>query len=239
MDVLLIGDYIKIFQENQLFKIEFKYAAYELINSLIKTCIITGASSDDKYKTISFTAYSIKTLDMYKTEETRGGRTHLTISEAAKMIQSLSIQLKYLIEEEESMILGYNPDYIIIINDDTYVYLGSELISKLDSDCNEMTSINCPFDPSDFLFSPEMLKINKIPSYIHFKSSYFSLALLIITLITEDDYLYKTYITQHNSNNPNNILDALKHHPIKNTKIYWLLSRCLEEDINKRCMLLI
>ena len=37
----------------------------------------------------------------------------------------------------------------------------------------------------------------------------------------------------------NNPLSYLDKHPIKNTKLYWLLSRCLEEDPNKRSIIFI
>jgi hypothetical protein len=81
-----------------------------------------------------------------------------------------------------------------------------------------------------------MLGIKELPSYIHFKTSYFSLGLLIIYSVLEEDEFYIEYI---NHNKPSNILNVLNNHPIKNSKLYWLLSRCLVEEAKDRSIILL
>ena len=96
--------------------------------------------------------------------------------------------------------------------------------------------ISCPFKPTDFFFSPEMIKIKELPAYVHFKISYFSLACLIMKLLLGDDEFYMEYLKDNHSSK---ILEYLNNHPIRETKIYWLLSRCLVEQPNNRSILLI
>jgi serine/threonine protein kinase len=195
-----------------------------------------GSSTDENYKMITFKAASVKTLDRYMQEyELIRGKKSLLVPDAVKMISSLVKQLFYLINKTSSTILGYNQSDIIVINDETFAFLGSELVANFDVDTEE-AMISCPFSPKDFFFSPEVIKIKEIPTYIHYKTSYFSLACLIIYAILGDDEFYVEYLKHKQIDK---IIEYLDTHQIKQTKIYWLLSRCLVEDPNNRSILLI
>jgi serine/threonine protein kinase len=151
------------------------------------------------------------------------------------MLKSLVVQLNYLITKGSCTILGYDPEEIIVINDEKFAFLGSELVAKIDEESN-MAMISCPYSRSDFFVSPELLKIKELPSYVHFKTAYFSLALVIIYMLLGDREFYTEYL---NDNHSENILTFLNNHPIKNSKFYWLLSRCLVEDAKERSIILI
>lgn len=236
-DIILSQGDIKIKKENSIFKMDFKYKAYPIINSILKTNILKGGSSDETYKSIIFKADSVKTLQQYRQEKRiQHGKNGMLISDVAKLIRCLVMQLSYLIEEESMTILGYNPHDIIVINDEKFAFLGNELVANIDPEGIELAMISCPFLPTDFFCSPELLKIKEIPSFIHYKTSYFSLGLLIIYCLLEDDEFYHDYLSEINIQN---LLDVLNNHPIKNTKIYWLLSRCLDEEPKKRSIILI
>ena len=80
-----------------------------------------------------------------------------------------------------------------------------------------------PFNREGFI-SPEVLKINSIPTELNYKTIYYSLAALIIY-----------FLFDKNINNLNNIDDlkcVLK--PIEGTKLFGLLNRCLFEESNSR-----
>ena len=236
-NIILERDNIKITNENSIFKIEFKYAAYSLINSLIKTRIIQGGSTDETYKRIIFKAKSVKTLDEYKKDKMISqGRKNLLVSDVANVIMSLSAQLNYLIVLEFHTIIGYNPSDIIVINDEKFAFLGSELVANIDTYDEYMATISCPFSANDFLFSPEILKITEIPSKIHYKTAYFSLGILLVYMLLGDDDFYKDYLKHKHSEK---ILESLNSHPVKDTRIYWLLSRCLVEEPKNRSIILI
>jgi hypothetical protein len=117
------------------------------------------------------------------------------------------------------------------------VFIGSELVANIDidEDC-EMATISYPFSTSDFFVSPELLKVKEIPSKIHYKTAYFSLGLLLIYVLLADDDFYKDYLKHNHSEK---ILESLNSHPVKNTRIYWLLSRCLVEEAKNRSIILI
>jgi hypothetical protein len=232
--IILKRDNVKITSENKVFNIEFKFSAYSLINSLIKTRIIQGGSTDDKYKSIIFKASSVKTLEEYQNDKMKiQGKKNILISDIAKMIRTLSIQLNYLIECGSSTIIGYNPEDIIVINDEKFAFIGSETIANIDLN---MATISSPFSANDFFVSPELLNIKEIPSKVHFKVAYFSLGLLLIYMLLADDEFYIDYLKHKHSEK---LLDSLNNHPIKNTRIFWLLSRCLVEDPNRRSIILI
>jgi hypothetical protein len=237
MEELNLNENIKIKNENSIYTIEFKTSSYSIIRSLIKTRIIQGGSTDESLKKIRFKAESVKTLSKYQAEKKlSNGKKCLLVSDVAKMIRSLVVQLNYLIEKESSTILGYNPSEVIVINDEKFAYLGSELVANIDVEDNGMAMISCPFSPNNFFVSPELLRVTELPSFINYKTAYFSLGLLIIYALLGDDDFYKEFLKQNNSEK---ILDVLSNHPIKHTRIYWLLSRCLVEEPKNRSIILI
>jgi serine/threonine protein kinase len=236
-NIILESENVKIKNDNNIFKIEFKLSAYSLINSLIKTRIIQGGSTDETYKSIIFKANSVKSLEEYKKDKMISqGKKILSVSDLSKAILSLSMQLNYLIEIECDTILGYNPSDIIVINDEKFAFIGSELVANIDIEDNKMATISWPFCASDFYISPELLKVKEIPSKIHYKTAYFSLGILLIYMLLEDDDFYKEYLNHKHSEK---ILESLNNNPIKNTRIYWLLSRCLVEEAKNRSIILI
>jgi len=236
MSVVYSNDYLKVIEErNKIFKIEFSYPNVVLINSLIKTRIIKGGTTTSDYKIIKFKADSVKSLHQFQEEnEKKIGKKNLRIDDIALLISSLSIQLNYLISKESHTIIGYNPDDIIVINDKIFAYFGSELISKVE---DNMALISYPFSKEDFYVSPELLNLNELPSYVDYKTGYFSLGCLILYALLSDNDFYNKYLKEES--NEINIEIILNLHPIKNTKLYWLLSRCLIKDPKERSILLI
>lgn len=238
MTIIISKDNFKIIQiDKSTFKIEFNDQNPLLINSLIKTKLILGATISDDYKQLRFKAQSVKSLQQVQEDK---NDKKLSIVEAAKLTEDLTMQLQYLIETESHTILGYAPKNIIVINGKTFAYLGSELITKIEE--NEQVLISSPFSHTDFFVSPELLKIKVLPSYIHFKTAYFSLACLVVCTLLSNDKFYYKYLQQQEDEarvKPEalEIIKCLDIHPIKHTKLYWLLSRCLGEEPEKRSII--
>lgn len=233
--LILKNENVKIIRENYTFKIEFKFPACSLINSLIKTHIIRGASTNETYQKIVFNANSVKTFEEYKNNNMKiYGKQIFSILDVVNLLCSLTIQLNYLIIKEMQTIIGYNSSDIIVINDKMFVFLGNELLSNIEDNGN--TTISYPFLTKDFFVSPELLKIKELPSKVHYKTAYFSLGLLLIYSLSDNDDFYKDYLIHKESKK---VLELLNNHSIKNTRIYWLLSRCLVEDSKKRSIIFI
>ena len=240
---IFVNDSLKIIQDKNnktMYKIEFNYPCPALIRSLTKTHIIQGTITDD-YTTLRFKALSVKSFPQFIEEQNkvRGSKT-LSINLAANMISNLSAQLSHLISNESKTIIGYAPENIIVINDQTFAFLDSELVAEIDPVGKEMATISCPFKVTDFFASPEILKIKELPSHVHYKTSYFSLGCLLLYALTEgrlegEDF-YKEYLKELKCEKIHEYLTGLH---FKNTKLYWLLSRCLVEEPKKRSILFI
>ena len=227
-----------------IFRIEFTHPSPSLIRSLVKTKLIQGATSTSDYKTIQFKATSVKSFAQFQSDlKAATGAPNLPIGIAAHMTGSLTQQLKYLISTESHTILGYAATHVIVINDKKFAYLGSEFVSEIkpidpdqDNNLDNRTQICYPFSPTDFFVSPELLKITELPSCVHYKTAYFSMACLIIYALLNNTDFYTEYLQHRQSDK---IIAALHPHPINETKLYWLLSRCLLEDPERRTILLI
>jgi len=206
-----------------------------IIKSITKTKIILGATVTNNYKTITFNTNSIE----------KQNQTPINHDTLLLILYNLSTQLKYLINNYSKTFIGYNPKNILVIDENKFIYLpNNEELHDIED--NNIT-ITYPFSQQDFFMSPEMFFIKEIPSKIHYKTSYYSLACLIIY------YLPNKQNDQNNQNNqpnnqPNKQNDITQYKiedieskliPIKGTKIYFLLIRCLTNNIENRCILYI
>ena len=223
MTVIISKENFKIIQQSDqtIFRIEFATKCPALLKSIAKR--IVGSTITDDYQGLKFKAYSVKSLQQFQ---------RVSVASAIQLTSNLVSQLKYLLEIENHCIIGYSTSNVIVINEKTFVFLGSECVTELLDD--DQILISYPFSHSDFFVSPEQQKITELPSYVHFKTAYFSLACLVMyTLLGNDDFYYK-YLQREAS-----IMDFLNNHPIKHTKLYWLLSRCLVEEPESRRLLFI
>jgi hypothetical protein len=226
------NDTFKITEYNNIFTIEFEYPNPLILESLIKTHIISGAASLDDYKTIKFKATKVQTFIQYQEEQKRiKGSPKLRINDGAYMVSTLTAQLNYLIAIKSHAILDYNKKNILVINDSKFVCIHSDLLTEIE---NDQMLISCPFTETDFFVSPEMLKIKELPSYVHYKAAYFSLGCLIIYALLGDTEFYDEYLKEREVDK---MTAYFKNHAIKDTKIFWLLSRCLVEDPLKRSII--
>ena len=223
-----------------IFRIQFSYPNQSIINSLIKTKILQGATSTANYNTIQFKANQIQTFEEYQIQnKIQNGTEKTRIMDASKLITTLVTQLKYMINFERRTFLGYNTDNLLIINGNKCIYLGVDYIcdihksNKLNNEPDNIL-ISFPFKPTDFFVSPELLKIKELPSYIHYKTSYFSLGCLIINIMMGNDDFYKDQIKDQDQ-----IKDYLNTTYLKETKLYWFLSRTLDEDPKSRSIIFI
>jgi hypothetical protein len=83
-----------------------------------------------------------------------------------------------------------------------------------------------------YFSSPEIIKLTTLPSEIHYKCSYYSLGILIMFC-----FMNKYLLVANEIKTTEEIHKIIM--PFKNTKIGWFIQRCLDDDINKRALLLI
>jgi len=225
----------KIIRNNEashIYVIEFEYINRSLINSIIKTKIIQGATSTNNYKTLQFKASKVSTYSQYKKNLLeKNGAQNLSINESQNLIASLVTQLEYLIKYENQCFLGYNTEDLIIINDSIFIYLGCDYLCDIQNTQDEIV-VSIPFSPSDFFLSPELLKVKEIPTYINFKTCYFSLGCLILSILLGNIEFYEEYLKVESSMDI--FLDNLH---FKNTKLHKFLERCLKKKPDKRTLI--
>ena len=88
-----------------------------------------------------------------------------------------------------------------------------------------------PFDNPDFS-NPDILEIKKLPSRVHFKCIYYSIAALGLWCFTGDYLLVGNEIPDENQ--VEQILN-----PIKATKLYGFFKRALTSRVEERLLLLV
>ena len=241
MNIIIKTDNIYIGQgqyeiDNKSFTIFFDSYNEALIKSITKTKIILGATTTEKYKTLSFKAISVQRFSDFQSELERKNKTlKIPYNLALKMTHNLVTQLKYLITNFSQTFLGYMPENLIVIDKHKFVYLCDDFLLDIKNDNNKNVLISYPFTCNDFFMAPELYCIKEIPSFVNYKVSYFSLGCLILFGLLGDDNFIKEDCIEHLQQIKKN-LDTLI---VKNTKLYWLLERCLVEEATNRSILFI
>jgi len=113
--------------------------------------------------------------------------------------------------------------YYLELDSDNFMFIILHSDSLVDIK-NEKIEITQPLEKSYKYFSPEMKKLNKIPNQISYKSCYFSLAMIIIDSFKkiEKELILETHLPS-----------------LCETKLYYALKRCLEENPENRYLLYI
>ena len=237
MTTIISNDDFQIIKDDKiqnLYTMEFQSYSETIIKSLIKTKIIIGATVLSNYKIVRFKAFSIQTFKDYKKEQyMKNGVKNLPVNVSSIMLNTLAIQLKYLIFAQTHSFIGYNPENIIVIDHNKFAYISTEHLSQIEE--NKIL-MSFPFSLQDFYLSPEQTRITELPSYIHYKTAYYSLACLVIDALTSDDSFVEDENDESLHDKITKQLDML---PMKGAKLYYLLKRCLEEDPKERSILFI
>ena len=239
MNIIIKNDNFYICQDqsdNKSFTIFFDSYNEALIKSLLKTRIILGATTTEKYRSLTFKATSVLTFfDFQKELERENKSLKLTYNLALKMTHNLVTQLNYLITQFSKTFLGFSLKNLIIIDKSKFVYLCDEFLLDIIIKNGEKLLIKSPFTRDDFFLAPELLRVKEIPSFVNYKVSYFSLGYLILyTLLGDDDFIYSEDLQEKDK-----ISHRMETLIIKNTKLYWLLERCLVEEPKNRSILFI
>ena len=188
----------------------------QIYSSLLKTNILTSAFFDPHSNSIFFTAESVQLLSEYLNTKSYN---KMSEPECAQLITNITSQIKYL-EEHKYVLYGYDLNDILVISDNIFIAANSNYILPLEN--NTFTFSNPNNRP--YFSNPELLELTKLPSIIHYKSSYYSLGVLITFC------LLNTYYTSE--------LEVILK-PIFYTKIYWFIKRCLNKKYEQRVLLYI
>ena len=238
MNPIIKRDDFKITQDDKnehSFSIIFATNSELLIRSISNTKIIPGMSISDNYDLVSFNASSVESFKQYQDYS-----KEMSYSSSLKMVLDLSLQLNYLQNKYKKTFLGYNPDNLIVVDGNKFIYISNEHL--IDIDDEEEITITFPFSQNDFLMSPELCNIKELPAKAHYKTAYFSLGtIIIIGQIGNIGNMGNMDFLSDEPDEPINkkMIDILERLSIKGTKLYWLLKRCLDEEPKRRSIIFI
>lgn len=217
-------------QVTDLFKIKLKnhseyfYKNQIIYNSIKKTKLLTGLTTNTFFNEITFQANSVTTLKEYEKKI----KSKWSYEKCQIFISYLIKQLIELLNNKYSF-YGYSPNSIIVVNENIFFQISTEYLLPISK--NEIL-INFPFSKTFFL-SPEIIEITNIPVKMNYKCIYYSIAAITTYLLVNKN------ICQMNTNSEMNynIEDILI--AIKGTKLYWFLLRALNLNIEKRSLIYI
>lgn len=151
---------------------------------------------------------------------------HKTHEKCIKMIDDLTKQMNCL-KKIGYGFYGFDISDILTI-DNTFIFCRTQyLLPIIEDNIIFYEPIKTPY-----FSNPEIMKLTTLPSEINYKSSYYSLGVLAVL------YLLNNYLLVGNEIKSVEEIENILI-PIYNTKIYWFIKRCLEENIDKRVLLLI
>jgi hypothetical protein len=217
-----------IIQNNELsvYTISFSTRSEDIIKSIIHTNQLPDASVTNDYKSIIFKASSVKSFDTYcaKNFETRGV-SKIRYNEMLSMIRGLSKQLYYLIHIRQKCFLLYTLENLLVIDDVKFVYVSNDHLLTIDPS-SETLLLTFPLPKTVGFLSPEILSANIIPCKINYKTIYYSLGLLVLYGLT-------------GLNETDSVDAIIKELNGLGSKIFGFVKRCLDKDLNSRCLLFI
>jgi len=186
----------------------------------LKKLLTNSVYYDSESSTLFFSAETILSFKEYLLN------TKFSYKNCIKMIDTLTKQINILRRLGYGF-YGFDITDIIVI-DNIHVICSSEYLLSM---MNDNIIIDSPINRPYFT-SPEIIQLTTIPSAISHKCIYYSLGVLIIYC------LLNTYLLVSNELKSAEEIDFILM-PLYNTKIYWFIKRCLDENINKRLLLLI
>jgi serine/threonine protein kinase len=240
MTSIILKDDFQIIQEkNNTFSLQFPIYSELIINSITKTRILLGTTSTDNFKTLIFKASSVKSLEQFKEEQFQTTGSHsLSPNLAAKLAADLGRQLSYLITRHSVTIMGLSPENIIVIDETKFIYLSGEYMEKINQN-NDTVMVSFPIEPLAFYVAPELLQLTELPSYVNYKTSYFSFGCLLLYALLENNEFYNEYINETDTLRHKTIMEYLNRLSIRGTKLYWFIERCLVVEPENRTILFI
>jgi len=193
---------------------DYVLVLYQSIKKIMKSI-----HYDQEKSIIFFSAENVLTFKEYLLEDK-------TYKKCIKMIDDLTKQI-INIKKMGYGFYGFDINDILTI-DNTFILCSTQyLLPVIEDNIIFYQPIKIPY-----FSSPEILKLTNLPSEINYKCSFYSLGVLVVF------YLFKNYLLVGNEIKSVEEIEQILL-PFNNTKIYWFIKRCLEENINNRVLLLI
>jgi len=214
----------KDLKEKNFFSIKYDNK-YELIINYLKTKNYDisdkkndGDESDENDDNQDISSIFLSNINNIQTlkQKLENNMYMLSYNDIEKLLLSLGNQLTYL-ERNNYTFPFFDIENIIIINDNFYLYLADIDLLKIKN--NNNIEILFPYKKTIF-FSPNLLSLTEIPSYVPSNSWIYSLGVLATFCLTNNSDLFNKDISHFE-----NLLQN-----IQNTKVYYCIKRCIREN---------
>jgi len=217
----ITSNYFLINRNNNKIIITFKTPNEILIKSIINSKILNGACIiKESNEIVGFAFYSETICTL--TEFIKNGVPYNTLIRLIWCINKQQTTLK-------SINYGFyqlNTNDIIVIDDYNFLCINSLLLKPIN--VNGLICFNHPFNKNKNNFlSPELSRLNEIPSSVSYKTIYYTIGLLAFFSFFGKDY-------ENASKESNDLFNS-----IINTKLYWFFKHSLTENIENRLLLFI
>jgi len=197
---------------------EYINELYHTIQQMLKSC-----HYDNETNSIFFSAEHVIPFKKYILNKKNRRLLH---GECIKLINDLSKQILYL-NKLGFGFYGFDINDILTI-DNTFIFCSTQFLLPLSNDAIIfMSPIKYPY-----FSNPELFELTSLPYEINYKCCYYSLGSLVIFS------LFNIYLYVSNELKTSQEIDKIIE-PLYNTKIYWFLKRCLDDNINYRKLLLV
>ena len=197
---------------------DYEDQLYYIIEKMLKS-----SHYNDETNSIFFSAENVIPLKKYILDKKDKKLSYAT---CIKLIDDLSKQL-FCLNNLGYGIYGFDINDILVI-DNTFIFCSTQYLLELENNHIIFTSLI----KKPYFSNPELFKLTSLPSKINHKCCYYSLGLLVVFL------LMNKYLLVGNEFKTSKEIDKIIQ-PLYNTKIYWFLKRCLDDDINNRKLLLV
>lgn len=207
--------------DDNIFYIRFASRSEQLITSFAKQLVGVTVFAD--YKTVCFRASSVKTYTQFRDDlRVENGVRRMNYASTLSMVTDLTMQLTRLLAQNKCFYV-FDPENLIVVDGTKFIYVSNEHLLDFIPRRGTILFMK-PFIKLRRFSSPEVSRIVILPSEINHKAIYYSLGMLALYGLYDDDAFDEER-------------DKMK--SIKGTKLYWLVKRCLDEDPNKRSILFI
>lgn len=197
---------------------DYEDQLYYIIEKMLKS-----SHYNDETNSIFFSAENVIPLKKYILDKKDKKLSYAT---CIKLIDDLSKQL-FCLNNLGYGFYGFDINDILVI-DNTFIFCSTQYLLELENNNIIFNSII----KKPYFSNPELFKLTSLPSKINHKCCYYSLGLLVVFL------LMNKYLLVGNEFKTSKEIDKIIQ-PLYNTKIYWFLKRCLDDDINNRKLLLV
>jgi len=165
-----------------------------------------------------FIIFNCKTIQTLKDFIKNSPLNRLSYDAMIKLIYDIGFTIKTL-EEQQKAILCFGLDDIMVINENIFFFINSKKILQI---IKKQITLKVPLDIKTSFLPPDV-NWKQLPIKTHFKTGIYSFALLLIYTSTNTFY-------------EKGINDAILN-PIYQTKLYYFILRCLNDNPDERLFL--